>query len=70
MVFKATGLMRDSYLLKRAHIDVSRMRPEEVRRGAVLLRRITLAPPNDDGAEHAEALVAWKAFREGHRLNR
>jgi hypothetical protein len=69
MVFKATGLMRDSYLLKRAHIDVARMRPEEVRRGAILLRRITLTPDNNDGA-HAQALTDWRAFRECHRLIR
>jgi hypothetical protein len=65
MAFKATGLMRDAYLLKRAKVDVARLKPEQVRHGATLLRRITLA--ENDGAEHDQALVDWKAFRECHR---
>jgi hypothetical protein len=68
MVFKATGLMRDSYLLKRAHVDVSLLKPEQVRLGATLLRKITLA--TDDGAEYDQAVVDWQAFRECHRLIR
>jgi hypothetical protein len=61
MVFRATALARDAYLLKRARIDVAKLRPEQVRQGATLLRKITLA--SDDGDELDQAIVDWQAFK-------
>jgi hypothetical protein len=68
MVFRASRLQRDGYLLRRAKVDVARLKPEQIKHGAGLLRRITLAM--DDGDEHDQAIVDWQAFRECHRLNR
>jgi hypothetical protein len=61
MPFKASRLQRDGFLLNRAKVDVRRLKPDDVRIGAELLRRLISIP---EASKHrGVAMEAWQEFR-------
>ena len=71
MVFRATKLMHDSYVLRRAKVDISKLRPDAVAHGAKLLRKLVAFDMINEGSkrrdpagmlEH-EAQQAWSEWR-------
>jgi hypothetical protein len=59
MVFKATRLMHDQLTLKRAKVNTARLRPDQVKIGAALLRRLMAANERD----RSQATAAWNDWR-------
>ena len=71
MPFRATRLASDGYLLRRAKVDVSKLRPDAVAHGAKLLRKLVAFDMVNEGSkrrdpagmlEH-EARQAWSEWR-------
>lgn len=60
MPFRATRLMHDALTLNRAKINTARLRPDQVKVGAALLRRLMVATERD----RLLATAAWTTWRE------
>jgi hypothetical protein len=61
MAFKATRLQADLRTLNRAKINTARLKPDQVREGALLLRRLILGGTPATDPENA---AAWSQWRE------
>ena len=62
MPFKATRLQHDQLTLNRARINTARLKPDQVREGAAILRKLILSGAVADTAPDNTA--AWAAWRE------
>jgi hypothetical protein len=62
MPFRASRLQRDGYLLRRARVDAARLKPDDVRIGAELLRQLIAIP--EAGKHRDAAIEEWQAFKE------
>lgn len=61
MVFRATKLQHDAYVLRRARVDVSKLRADDVKIGAALLRQLIAIP--EAGKHRDAAIEEWQAFK-------